>query len=289
MGMLLKRFASRISLTLLLIVLESAGWILFPLVIGRAIDGILADSWHGLYELAILGIAAMGIAILRRIVDSRAYARIYAKLGEELVAGQTESSTSTKTARLGMLREIVEFLENSLPELILNVLQLAGVVLILSTLDLPIFVGCVVVICVTVAVYVLTGRLTTRFNRSYNDQYEQQVDAVESGDAARVGRHIRDMMRWNIKLSDLEAANYGIVWLFMIALLVFSIGAAAEGIVEYGKVFAIVMYVFQFMEAVMALPLYYQQWLRLREISGRLTAMVAPPPASTEAPPAAAP
>ncbi len=286
--MLLKRFAARISLTLLLIVLESAGWILFPLVIGRAIDGILADSWHGLYELAILGIAAMAIAILRRIVDSRAYARIYAKLGEELVAGQSGSSTSTKTARLGMLREIVEFLENSLPELITNVLQLAGVILILSTLDLPIFVGCVVVICVTVAVYVLTGRLTTRFNRSYNDQYEQQVDAVESGDAARVGSHIRAMMRWNIKLSDLEAANFGIVWLFMIALLVFSIGAAADNIVEYGKVFAIVMYVFQFMEAVMALPLYYQQWLRLRENSGRLTAMVATPPTTTEAPPAGA-
>ena len=267
MSMLLKRFAARISLTLLLIVLESAGWILFPLVIGRAIDGILADSWQGLYELAILGIAAMAVAILRRIVDSRAYARIYANLGEELVAGQSGTSTSTKTARLGMLREIVEFLENSLPELILNVLQLAGVILILSTLDLPIFVGCVVVICVTVAVYVLTGLLTTRFNRSYNDQYEQQVDAVESGDAARVGSHIRAMMRWNIKLSDLEAANFGIVWLFMIALLVFSIGAAADNIVEYGKVFAIVMYVFQFMEAVMSLPLYYQQWLRLRENS----------------------
>ena len=289
MSMLLKCFAGRIALTLSLIVLESAGWILLPLVIGRAIDGILADSWHGLYELAILGIASMGIAILRRVVDSRAYARIYATLGEELVAGQSESSTSTKTARLGMLREIVEFLENSLPELMTNVLQLAGVILILSTLDLPIFVGCVVVICVTVAVYVLTGRLTTRFNRSYNDQYEQQVDAVESGDAARVGRHIRDMMRWNIKLSDLEAANCGIVWLFMIALLVFSIGTAADSIVEYGKVFAIVMYVFRFMEAVMALPLYYQQWLRLREISGRLTAMVAPPPASPEAPPAGAP
>ena len=282
--MLLKRFAGRIALTLVLIVLESAGWILFPLVIGRAIDGILADSWQGLYELAILGIAAMAIAILRRVVDSRAYARIYVTLGEELVAGQSESTTSTKTARLGMLREIVEFLENSLPELITNVLQLAGVILILSTLNLPIFGGCVVVICVTVAVYVLTGRLTTRFNRGYNDQYEQQVDAVESGDAARVGRHIRDMMRWNIKLSDLEAANFGIVWLFMIALLVFSIGAAADSIVEYGKVFAIVMYVFQFMEAVMSLPLYYQQWLRLREISGRLTAMVASPPTSAEAP-----
>ena len=212
----------------------------------------------------------MGIAIARRVVDSRAYARIYAQLGEELVGRQSESSTSTKTARLGMLREIVEFFENSLPELITSVLQLAGTILILSTLNLPIFGGCVAVVGVTVAVYALTGRLTTRYNRRLNDEHERQVDAVESGDAVRVGRHIRDMMRWNIKLSDLEAANFGIVWLFMIGLLVYSIEAAAEKTVAYGTVFAIVMYVFQFMESIASLPLYYQQWLRLREISGRL-------------------
>ena len=32
------------------------------------------------------------------------------------------------------------------------------------------------------------------------------------------------------------------------------------------------MYVFQFGDSVILLPLYYQQWLRLREISGRITA-----------------
>ena len=49
------------------------------------------------------------------------------------------------------------------------------------------------------------------------------MDAVESGDAARVGRHLRD--------------------------------------------------VFEFAESVALLPFYYQEWLRLREISGRLTAI----------------
>ena len=38
----------------------------------------------------------------------------------------------------------------------------------------------------------------------------------------------------------------------------------------------------------MALPPYYRQWLRLREISGRLTAMVVTPATGTEAPPAGA-
>ena len=265
-----RRFAGRVALTLTLVVLEAVGWTLFPLAIGRAIDGVLADSARGLYEFAALGIVTMGIAIARRLVDSRAYARIYARLGGELVGGRSENSTSATTARLGMLREIVEFFEHSLPGLINSMIGLAGTILILSVLNRPVFLGCLAVMSATVLLYALTSRLTTRYNKELNDEQERQVDAVESADAGRVGGHLRDMMRWNIKLSDLEAANFGIVWLFMVALLVFSIGSAAKETAEYGTVFAVVMYVFQFAESVALLPFYYQQWLRLREISGRL-------------------
>ncbi len=273
MHTLLKRFAGRFALTLSLVVLEAAGWTLFPLAIGRAIDGVLTDSPRGLYQLAGLGIVAMGIGIARRIVDSRAYARIYARLGEELLEQHPETGTSTTTARLGMLREIVEFFENSLPGLITSLVGLAGTILILSALNFPVFLACLAVTGATIALYALTGGLTTRYNEGLNDEHERQVDAVASGDAVRVGLHLRDMMRWNIRLSDLEAANFGIVWLFMIGLLVFTIGEAADQTFEYGMVFAVVMYVFQFVESVMLLPFYYQQWLRLREISGRLSAI----------------
>ena len=267
---LLKRFAGRFALTLSLVVLEAAGWILFPLVIGRAIDSVLTDSVRGLYELAILGTVTMGIAVVRRLVDSRAYAGIYATLGEEMVEAAEGTSTSTRTARLGMLKEIVEFFENLLPELVINVLGLVGIMLVVATLNLQVFLGCVVAAIATVTLYALTGRLTIRYNEGLNDEHERRVDVVHSSDPRRLGEHLRAMMRWNIRLSDLEAANYGVNWVFMIALLVFAVSAAVRETAEYGAVFAVVMYVFQFMESVMLLPLYYQQWLRLREISGRL-------------------
>ena len=270
MHALLKRFAGRFALTLTLVVLEAAGWIFFPLVIGRAIDSVLADSTRGLYEFAILGIVTMGIAVLRRLVDSRAYARIYVTLGEEMAESAADSSTSTRTARLGMLREIVEFFENSLPELVNSVIGLAGTVLILAALNVPVFLGCLAVAVATVVLYALTGGLTIRYNEGLNDEHERQVDAVDSGDPARLAKHLRAMMRWNIRLSDLEAANFGINWVFMIALLVFAVSAATTETTEYGAVFAIVMYVFQFVESMLMLPFFYQQWLRLREISGRL-------------------
>ena len=275
MHTLLKRFAGRFALTLSLVVLEASGWILFPLVIGRAIDSVLAGSVRGLYDLATLGIVTMGIAVVRRLVDSRAYAGIYATLGEEMARTAGGTSTSTRTARLGMLREVVEFFENSLPELLNSVLGLAGTMLIVATLNSPVFLACLAAAVATVTLYALTGRLTTRYNRGLNDEHERQVDAVHSGDPGRVGRHLRAMMRWNIRLSDLEAANFGVNWVFMIALLVFAVGASVRATAEYGAVFAVVVYVFQFMESMMLLPFFYQEWLRLREISGRLAGVLA--------------
>ncbi len=266
----LKPFRGQLAFTMALVLLEAVGWLLFPLVIGRAIDGVIGESWRGLWELAGLGIATVGINIARRVCDSRAYAKVYVRLSEELVARQAVVTVSAKTARLGMLREVVEFFENSLPTLVSSVLGLVGTVLILWALSFPIFLGCIGVAAVAAAVYGFTGRFTTRYNEAFNNEYERRVEVVESGVPRRVGRHVRRMMRWNIKLSDLEAANFGIVWVFMVALLVFSVSASVQEAAEYGTVFAVVMYVFQFMESVAMLPLYYQEWLRLREITRRL-------------------
>ena len=275
MGVFFKRFAGRLALTMSLVVLEAAGWILFPLVIGRAIDSVLAASPRGLYELGALGVGAMLIGTIRRLVDSRAYARIYVCLGEEMVGADEESDTSTRTARLGMLREIVGFFEHSLPQLITGTIALAGAIVILSTLNVSVFLGCVAVAVATCILYALTRKLTTRYNKGLNDEYERQVDAVDSGDPPRLGEHLRAMTRWNIRLSDLEAGTFGINWVFMMALLVYAVGASAEQTVEYGAVFAIVMYVFRFMNSMTYLPFYYQRWLRLREISGRLARLPA--------------
>ena len=109
---LLRRFAGRLALTVALVVFEATGWVLFPLFIGRGIDSVLAASIRGLYEFAVLGIVTMGIAVG---TAGRAYARIYVTLGEEMAASTAGSSTSTRTARLGMLKEIVELFEHSLP------------------------------------------------------------------------------------------------------------------------------------------------------------------------------
>jgi len=56
----------------------------------------------------------------------------------------------------------------------------------------------------------------------------------------------------------------------MIAYLLLCIMIAAKSGIEYGALFALITYVFQLIDNIESLPLYYQQWLRLREIQKRL-------------------
>ena len=263
-----RRFRLRISLTFLLVLVEGLLAILFPLFIGYAINDTMDGTPKGMILLAGLGVASLLFGSLRRFLDSRFYAHIFRELGQEL-GSEEASPLSEQTARLNMLGELVEFFENSIPQIVMSLLGLGGILFILATLDLRIFVGCLMLLLMVLVVYAMSKRKTLQFNAGYNDATEQQVNVLASKNQVSLNNHLAKVMKWNIKLSDLETVNFAIVWLLVIGLLVLAIGWAVQH-GNVGFVFALVMYVFQYTESVVTLPYFYQQWLRLQEISARL-------------------
>ena len=93
---------------------------------------------------------------------------------------------------------------------------------------------------------------------------------VLAKDAESVRIHFRNLMRWNIRLSDLETANYEVIFLGVVALMFYSPIALVTGDVQAGTVVAALMYVFGYIEGLLILPYYAQQSIRLVEISRRL-------------------
>ena len=270
---IIQQFKWRFSFTLFLVLAEAGLAILFPLVIGHAINGALAGTYEGALYLGGLGVLSLLIGAARRFFDSRFYARVFKKLGLE-VSTNVKVSPSKKTARLNMLREVIEFLENSTPEIIGSIIGLAGTLIIVASLNAKIFFGCLVILVVVIIVYALTKNKTIRFNAAFNNETERQVDVVSKNEIPDLKNHLHNLMKWNIKLSDLETINFAVVWMAMMGFLVLSIiWAVGDGTTNYGKVFSLVMYVFQYIESVVTLPFFYQQWLRLKEISSRLSQM----------------
>ena len=108
-------------------------------------------------------------------------------------------------------------------------------------------------------------------NRGGNDEIEKQVDILRSKNEAGIRGHFAALMRWRIKLSDLETINFSLIWIALAGVMVFTVmSATASGKLSFGQIVSTVMYVFGFIEAIMAFPIYYQQMIRLREIAGRL-------------------
>jgi len=268
---LLRKYRLKLGFTLLLIVTEALLSLLFPLFIGYAVDNAIQGSYAGAIQLGLLGLATLVIGVGRRVFDSRLYAKVYTDVGTTVLSATPKDSSSVKSARLGMLRELVEFLENTLPELIGTVIGLIGVVALLATLNLTVFYGSLAVTGIIFLIYAVTSRKTVRFNRASNDEFEKQVEVISSNHESELRTHLQRMMKWNIRLSDLEAVNFSLSWFVLLSFLVASIVVSiTSGIVTYGALFALIMYVFHYLENVVNLPFFYQNGLRLREIWGRL-------------------
>ena len=270
---LLHRFRAKISLTVLLVILDAAANLLFPLFMGFAINDLLNGAWNGLVALGVLGLVSLLIGSLQRFYDTRVYAGIYETIANELVAKEQEKSSNVSkiSARTGLLTELVEFMENSFPAVANSLIALVGTLIIIFSLNPDIFVACLLASLFVLAIYGLSGRANFKLNKGYNDQLEQQVNALDSADPRKIALHFKQLMRWNIKLSDLETLNYTLIWLAMIGLLIYAIyTAVGSGLAAYGTIFSLVVYVFEYINSVVTLPLYFQQLIRLSEISTRL-------------------
>ena len=270
---LIARFRWRVGATVTLVLVEAGIELLFPLFIGIAINDLLEDSSRGVVMLAGLGVAALAVGSARRFFDTRAYTGIYEAIATELVSREQRRGTETSkiAARTTLAGEFVEFLEDSMPEIVTASIGTVGMLVIIAGLDLSVFFACLGLLVLLVVTYWVSATRNLALNRGYNDELERQVTTIDSRQPDAIGGHFRALMRWNRQLSDLETVNYAMIWLGVIALLTYApIQVIEPGQTEYGFAFATILYVFQYVEALVALPLFIQQVIRLREISSRL-------------------
>jgi len=270
---LLLRFRWRILFTFVLVTLEALTGILFPLLIGIAIDGLLEDSIDGILYISIAGAAALIVGSARRFYDTRIYSGIYCKITPEMIENETnkDASISKISARAGLLTEFVEFLENSMPQMITALISIVGILAIISTLNINVFLACLSLLGLIILIYTITGKFNYRLNANYNNQLEKQVEVLTTRDSIAIKSFYQELMRWNIKLSDLETMNYFVIWVGVITVFIYTpITVIGAGVLSYGLIFSIIMYVFDYIGSIVSFPLFIQQAIRLKEISVRL-------------------
>ena len=241
------RFKWQISLTLSLVVMEAILGIFYPLLIGVAINDLLKNSHQGLYWLTALGASSLVIGTLRRFYDTRAYANIYRKTATGMIKTEHDKlrPISTISARSHLMTEFVEFLENAMPDIVQSIIAIIGILIIVAMLNIKVLLACLALLLLILVIYLLTGNKNFNLNKGYNDEIERQVSTIESKSNTKSKQHFNALMRWNIALSDLETANYFIIWCGVIALFIYTpMTVIEDGVLTYGLVFSILMCIF---------------------------------------------
>lgn len=244
---------------------------LIPLLIGLAIDDLIASQVEKLAFLAAVMLVLTTVAVIRRLYDTRAYGDIRVQLGIEVVERHKSQAISTSSARLDMARELVDFLENSVPGLITALVQLIVAFIILWHFHWQLSAAAVAMTLLMLIIYSLFHGRFYRLNGKMNAQKERQVSILTKKRPIAVRQHLLALKHWEIKLSDAEAWLYGLLFVVVTVFIISNLWQSVK-LVELtaGTLFSVVAYSWEYVEALILLPMALQEWARLHEITHRI-------------------
>ena len=264
-----KTYRAKISGTFGLLAAEHLHYVAMPFVLGVAINDLVEGEYRGIWWLIGLSLTALSVGVIRRLYDTRVYAGIYTDVADQ-TAQKTHRSVSQRAARMQLARELVDFFEWELPQLLASLIGITGAFVMLIILLPTIGAISIAVGVVIFLVFFVSRRRMFSLNKLLNNELERQVQMLESGREFARRKHLGRLARWRIHLSDLEATNFAIADFLLAALIIGALMITVKTGMRVGDVFAILTYLLDLSESLIVLPWTYQQSIRAREIGGRI-------------------
>lgn len=262
----------RLAATFTLVVLENLLFVLYPLFGSFAVNAVLQGQAHAavLYGLMVAVIWTVGGA--RRVVDTRAFARMYAELAVPVILAERTRGTddSAIAARVVLSRELIDFFERDLPEFFTACASVIGSVIMLLVLE-P-WAG--VMTLVTLAAFLLIVPRLTRTNTllhgKLNDRLEKEVALITDAPARLLGKHFALNARLRIRISNREAAGYVSIGLWMSAVFAAVLALLAGKHTDAGHIYAVLTYLWAFAMSLDSAPFLIEQYAKLTDIGARV-------------------
>jgi ABC-type multidrug transport system fused ATPase/permease subunit len=285
---LILKHRSQLVLTYVLFSLEMLGALLRPYFLGEAVNDLIKGSYHGLIVLSAVHFAWLIIGTLRHRYDTRTYSAIYTSLVTRFLSRRIERSEVSKlSAHSTLAREFVDFLEFDLVYVIEAMYNLLGSLVLLFFYQSSVVLICMAILLPVMGMSYFYGRKMKRLNRLKNDELEQQVDIISSGDNKAIHKHFNNLRHWQIRISDQEAWNFGIMELMVMIVIGVSllISDKVTGTpLLAGNIIGIYNYVLKFVSGLDTIPYTVQRLSALNDITRRIELQAEDIPADNSSP-----
>ncbi|HET6768904.1 MAG TPA: ABC transporter six-transmembrane domain-containing protein [Chitinophagaceae bacterium] len=271
---LLLKHRNQLILTYILFSLEMFGSLMRPFFLGVAINDLIQGSYHGLFILCLVHVAWLVAGTIRHMYDTRTYSAIYTSLVTKFLSrrfGQTE--VSKLSAHSNLAREYVDFLEFDLVFVIEAVCNLFGSLLLLLFYDVSIVVVCLAILLPVLYISYRYGKKMKWLNQMKNDELEKQVDVISSGSKGLICSHFNNLRLWQIKISDKEAWNFGLLEIMVMLVVGISLvitGNTSDNSLMAGTLIGLYNYILKFVSGLDTIPYTVQRLTSLHDITRRI-------------------
>lgn len=241
---------------------------------GEAINDLIKGSYRGLIVLIIVHMAYLIVGTIRHMFDTRTYSAIYTSLVTKLLSRKYQKVEVSKlSAHSTLAREFVDFLEHDLVYVIEAAYNLLGSIIILFFYDRLIVTICLSVLIPVLLVSYFYGKRMNRLNKKKNDELEKQVDIITTGNNKNIHQHYNNLRKWQIKISNKEALNFGFMELMVLLVISLSLllsNNLHSSTMLAGSLFGIYSYILKFATGLDTIPYTVQRLSSLNDITKRI-------------------
>lgn len=271
---LMNKHRYQLLLTYSLFSLEMLGSLLRPFFLGLAVNDLIKGSYNGLIILSLVHVCWLIIGTIRHMYDTRTYSSIYTSLVTQFLSrryGKTE--VSKLSAHSTLAREFVDFLEFDLAYVIEALYSIIGSLVLLYFYDAAVVAICFTLLVPVMAISYFYGKKMKRLTRLKNDELENQVNIISQGNNEIIRVHYDKLRNWQIKISDKEALNFGIIEIMVMlvigASLLISTNVFGTTMLA-GNIIGMYTYILKFVSGLDTIPYTVQRLTSLNDITRRI-------------------
>lgn len=264
----------QLLLTYSLFSLEMLGSLLRPFFLGLAVNDLIKGSYHGLIILSLVHISWLIIGTIRHMYDTRTYSAIYTSLVTQFLSRRYgKAEVSKLSAHSTLAREFVDFLEFDLAYVIEALYSIIGSLVLLYFYDASVVAICFALLLPVIAISYFYGKKMKRLTRLKNDELENQVNIISEGNNETIKVHYNKLRSWQVKISDKEAFNFGVIELMVMvvigASLLISTNVFGTTMLA-GNIIGMYTYILKFVSGIDTIPYTVQRLTSLNDITRRI-------------------
>jgi len=241
-----------------------------PFLLGKSIDGLINGGWFWIILLFLSYSISNLFSYKRMVCDTKVYTQIYNDIVLRFLKTNNKPD-SVKIARTDMAHEIVGVLEGYVPYYIATIITIFG------SIGFIYFTNWRVGLLVTLALIVIIFAVLFFYEKIRqsinvrNNHYENKVTAIQNGYDASVSFFNR-RRKLEIFESTLQGKNWFLVGMIKSIFLVLSIILliTTSNSITAGSVITIYSYVNDFLISLMSIPVAFEMYSRLSNITERI-------------------